>query len=463
MRESTITTSFPSPLLRQLGVRDNSAMETKSLKLKQRFRQPRAMLLRQAVLLSVVLLAAYHGYEVSSAAPAVAKTPLPSDTELNATVGRLKDKYKDEFTKAKTPQAKRELAQRFLELGEKEQADPVARYSSLMLCRDTAAGAGDLNLALASIAALQGRYRFDVLKMTADTVASTQESLQNTADQSAFVEKVTDYADEAIAAERFDIAKQLLSVALNVAGQINKPELLARITAESDAVHDYQAAFAAVREPLAVLAAKPDDPSANSRVGRFDCFIKGDWTRGLPLLAKSSDAKIKTLAEMDLKTPSNAADQTALADGWWDVAESETGVAKSQVQRRAYKWYDEASPKLTGLKRVRVDGRLKRLASVEQSSFLLGNKSKDLSSGSSTSPVIVTARWGGGNHWADVTYRVREAVGKGDTVVANPGFLQSDPTPGWRKRLQITFDRAGEVNSIDLDEGRQWSRDDYSN
>jgi hypothetical protein len=40
--------------------------------------------------------------------------------------------------------------------------------------------------------------------------------------------------------------------------------------------------------------------------------------------------------------------------------------------------------------------------------------------------------------------------------------LQSDPTPGWRKHLQITFDRAGEVKTLDLDEGRQWSRDEYS-
>jgi hypothetical protein len=421
------------------------------------------MLVRQAVFLSaVLLLAAYRGYDVSLAAPAVAKTPMPSVTELHAAVQGLKDKNRDEFAKTKTPQAKRALAQRFLEFGEKEQTDPVARCGLLMLCRDTAAGAGDLDLALASIAALQGRYRFDVLKMRADTVASTQESLQNTADQSAFVEKVTGYVDEAIAAERFDIAEQLVSVALKVAGQIKEPKLLATMAAESKAVKEYQTAFAAVREPLAALAAKSSDPDVNSRVGRFDCFIKGDWATGRPLLAKGSDAKIKTLAELDLKTPSKAADQTALADGWWDVAESETGVAKSQIQRRAYKWYDEASPNLTGLKRVRVDGRLKRLAPVEQLSFLLGNEPKDLSPGSATSPVIVTARWGGGNYWADVTRRVREAVGKGDTVVANPGFLQSDPTPGWRKRLQITFDRAGEVKSIDLDEGRQWSRDDYS-
>ncbi len=205
-------------------------MEINWIKYEQRLCQPQAMLIRQTVLRSaVMLLAAYRGYDVSAAAPAVAKSPMPSETELHATVQELKDKNKDEFAKATTPQAKRALAERFLELGEKERAEPIARCGLLMLCRDTAAGAGDLDLALASIAALEGRYRFDVLKMTADTVASTQESLRSAADQSAFVEKVTGYIDEAIAAERFDIAKQLVSVALNVAGQINKPELLARL------------------------------------------------------------------------------------------------------------------------------------------------------------------------------------------------------------------------------------------
>jgi hypothetical protein len=165
-------------------------MKTELLKFGRRFCQPRAMLVRQAVFLSaVLLLAAYRGYDVSLAAPAVAKTPMPSVTELHAAVQGLKDKNRDEFAKAKTPQAKRALAQRFLELGEKEQTDPVARCGLLMLCRDTAAGAGDLDLALASIAALQGRYRFDVLKMRADTVASTQESLQSAADQSASSKK----------------------------------------------------------------------------------------------------------------------------------------------------------------------------------------------------------------------------------------------------------------------------------
>ncbi|MBI3877243.1 MAG: hypothetical protein HY300_15015, partial [Verrucomicrobia bacterium] len=44
------------------------------------------------------------------------------------------------------------------------------------------------------------------------------------------------------------------------------------------------------------LAITPDDPGANLAVGQFLCFVKGDWESGLPLLAKSDDNVLKTLA-----------------------------------------------------------------------------------------------------------------------------------------------------------------------
>jgi hypothetical protein len=76
-------------------------------------------------------------------------------------------------------------------------------------------------------------------------------------------------------------------------------------------------------------------------------------------------------------------------------------------------------------------------------------------------PTIILARWGGGKNWTDVTERVQEAVARGDAVQANVSFLAADPTPGWKKHLEITYEKAGKQQSAHIDEGQEWSKQDY--
>jgi hypothetical protein len=74
---------------------------------------------------------------------------------------------------------------------------------------------------------------------------------------------------------------------------------------------------------------------------------------------------------------------------------------------------------------------------------------------------IERARWGGGEKWADVTRRVQEAVDQRRTVWASTDFLKTDPTPGWRKHLQITLEKDGRSRTITLDEGRRLLKEQY--
>ncbi len=45
-----------------------------------------------------------------------------------------------------------------------------------------------------------------------------------------------------------------------------------------------------------LLKTNPNDAEANAAVGRFLCLGKGDWSAGLPLLAKGSPGPLKELA-----------------------------------------------------------------------------------------------------------------------------------------------------------------------
>lgn len=63
-------------------------------------------------------------------------------------------------------------------------------------------------------------------------------------------------------------------------------------------------------------------------------------------------------------------------------------------------------------------------------------------------PEIISARWGMGNHWADVTARVKELASAPNAVPANPDTLGIDPATGWRKKLQIIYVKDGQSHTV---------------
>jgi arabinogalactan endo-1,4-beta-galactosidase len=58
---------------------------------------------------------------------------------------------------------------------------------------------------------------------------------------------------------------------------------------------------------------------------------------------------------------------------------------------------------------------------------------------------IISAVYGSGTHFADVTARVQMRLHTGNgEFFANPEWLKADPTPGWNKELIITYEYAGQ-------------------
>lgn len=59
-------------------------------------------------------------------------------------------------------------------------------------------------------------------------------------------------------------------------------------------------------------------------------------------------------------------------------------------------------------------------------------------------PLIISALYGSGTRYVDVTYRVNNLLRQDDTeFFARPEWLLADPTPGWNKSLLITYELDG--------------------
>jgi hypothetical protein len=123
----------------------------------------------------------------------------------------------------------------------------------------------------------------------------------------------------------------------------------------------------------------PNDAQANLIVGRFECFARDDFEKGLPLLSKGSDPALKAAALADLAKPSAGPAFKAAGDAWWEQAATETKdpAAAEQCRARAGYWYRLAVAQLDGLSRTQVE---KRLASLPE---------PDSAEGPTTSPGAV--------------------------------------------------------------------------
>lgn len=66
-------------------------------------------------------------------------------------------------------------------------------------------------------------------------------------------------------------------------------------------------------------------------------------------------------------------------------------------------------------------------------------------------PRIVSASFGRGDKWADVTDRIRQLAASSQVVRANARTLGIDPDPGWRKRLEIVYLEDGERRTFMID------------
>jgi hypothetical protein len=143
------------------------------------------------------------------------------------------------------------------------------------------------------------------------------------------------------------------------------PELVREAAARGRVFGRLQQQFVFVEKALGRLQDSPDDPKANLKVGRWYCFIKGQWEKGLPYLVKCGQAELTSLAEMDMAGPTEPAKQVEVAEGWSKYAQTEEDDAVPQIELRAGHWLKQALPSLSGLEKVSAEKQLEAIAKVK--------------------------------------------------------------------------------------------------
>ena len=230
------------------------------------------------------------------------------------------------------------------------------------MAQEYATAAVDPGVALRSIDEMSRSFQVDSLTLKLEAFTALAKLTLPPSQAKAFVDAATTAIDEAIAADNFDVAKQLATVGVAVAKRTKDPEMNKLMVSCGKDIDDLQAAFAGVNQALGVLDKQPLDPGANLAVGKFRALVKGDWDNGVPLLALGNDADLKAAAIEELTAADGTPDdQLKLADDWWKLAGASEPAMKDRIEARAMFWYTKVEPQLAGLVKLRVDKRLQEV------------------------------------------------------------------------------------------------------
>lgn len=297
------------------------------------------------------------------------RIPVPDAAAQKEAEKLIRDVFKDDYAK-KGIAERSALAKKLFQQGMETKDDATSRFVLFQEAAGLFAQAGDLEQAFKSIDQLKGGYRIDPTALKNETLLTISKSAKTPDDFQALAKAYLKVSQDAADANDYAAAEKAVASAATQAKKAQNLVLINRTTARSKEIADLKARFEKLKKAREALTSNPDDPTANLAVGQYECFTKGNWDVGLPLLAKGSDASIQALAGRDLARPTEVAELVTLGDGWWDLGEKETGPSREILRRRAGLWYEKAGGKLTGLSATKVQ---KRLHELRMESFNKGN------------------------------------------------------------------------------------------
>jgi len=305
--------------------------------------------------------------ETPAAKPAreAKKLPVPAAAAQQRALEQIKEVFADEYQNATTATQKQALALALFNQAAKTEKDAAARFVLLRQSQELALAAGDIDAALKSLDETGKQFQIDLLAEKADVFKKAGRNATASA-AGELVKIILPHIDEALAADRFDLARELLRVAISLARNKRDAALNRDLSQRTSKINEQEKQWDEAKKAAAKLRETPTDATSNHKLGRYRVFVKGDWETGLPLLAKGPFSPLRKAAQLDLAKPSEPALQVQLADAWWKLAEAAPPGEKPRLTERAKLWYERALPELVDLEKVRVTKRLEKIAEHAQ-------------------------------------------------------------------------------------------------
>jgi len=286
--------------------------------------------------------------------------PQPPDEQVIKAIEEIRTVFEKDYRRRGLQRV--ELV-RLLRKQAETETKPAVRFALLCESRDLAADALSAELAMEAVDELIAGFDVDIAaERSAILGVLAKASLDPLQSEFAALHGL-DWVEEALDDDDYETAVKLGTSVDTLASRTKIKSIDTRARDTLKRVKSMQLDFGRMQAAMKTLETKPDDPTANTTVGKFHAFRKGDWALGLPYLTKSGDAELAELARRELEVGRSADTvvQMEMGDAWWDASIKASNAARAAYQRRSGVWYRAALPALNGLELARVEKRLAEL------------------------------------------------------------------------------------------------------
>ena len=312
------------------------------------------------------------------------KAPIPSPQAQAKTETLIQELFKEDLAKAaKDPAAKIRLAVTFLQEGKDTGDDPTGRYVLYQHALKLASQAGDAPTALQAIEEIALEYSLpaaDIFQMKIKALTSAGTAVSTPSAYQSVVDGALGLLEDALAADDFPAAHKLLTTAEAAAIKLKNVPLVSSLRKRGQDLAGLQKDFAYWQPFADRLEKDATDAEANCEMGKYQAFLKGNWERGLPLLAQGTKGPLQELAALDLRDPKDANQLLHLAQGYFNEGQNLKGIMQINVLLRSYYRYqqvlaDSAAPDSA---RASVDRKMQDIMKRVPADYRVGEIAQEL-------------------------------------------------------------------------------------
>jgi hypothetical protein len=284
---------------------------------------------------------------VVAAQEADKRLPPPDAAAIEKASKSIQEVFGQDILKAKTFAARKDLAVRSLTAAYDPKEPPANRWVLYAQARELAGAAGDVPFTIHTINDLAKAFQIKRGEIVADVAEKLAKSILSSASKS-LVEFALEESDAAVDADDYKSAVKLLTVAHRVTQQGKDGAVTRRLEARLQQVKEFAKAF-------------------DEHMGKFQCFRKGNWEKGLPLLMKSQDENLAVVVKKDIGKPGELKEQVEVGDAWFELGEKAKGEDRLAMMRRAFYWFISGVSGTSGLVKAKTESRISKIiAEVEE-------------------------------------------------------------------------------------------------
>jgi len=296
------------------------------------------------------------------------KANLPALEEREKATKLIRDLFKVEYSKT-TVVAKAALAETLFKQASESDQDLPAKYVLLKETAELAAGA-NMDLSVQACENIMKSFEGPIAEIIEPILKNIAPKAVAPAAAQSLAGFVLSVVDDALAADDFETAGRLQQMANGLAQRSRNLKLIKQVQTLAKDIDLSKQIKVKVTAAVAVLKDKPEDPDSNLLIGKYLCFNKGDWSKGLPMIAKGSDAKLKSVATKDIEALADDSNSsTDAGDGWYDLVTSIDGHPKSSIYSRIQMHYTNALTNAKGITKTKIEKRLDEIEKLLDSKW----------------------------------------------------------------------------------------------